>query len=458
MSTEQIKSRWSWIELCFGGAILFSSFDIFMNVRIGFNFRLAQLFALGAILGVLVLVLRKRRTFRWPAGFGLLVPWAIWMLLLISRANMLTRSAGYGAWLVFNITTVWAMVVYFDRAELITKLIRWYLISFCLLAGWAMIQFVLPLLGGPGVFVTQWWVPGHIARVNGFCYEPSYFAAYMLLGWITASVLMYKKDVLPGRLVPLTWALSSAALVICSARSGWMIMLLWLVICNAAALLVRLKRKTLSLGQIRPACYWAVFFCGLAVAYWAVLRLPADSNDVQGAGAVASKKADVLRHTGLDTETPAVSWDDRRRPLLDTLRVFAKNPLVGYGLGDVAYQIGALRGTPPRTLEEAKPFEAINVFAEALAASGVFGFAVFMGYWCVLLGKGVKYVKQAKDTELGVLLKALLWALVIELVLLQISPTILRTYLWVHIGILCAVMSRETLICTRPCAMLSRNT
>ena len=108
------------------------------------------------------------------------------------------------------------------------------------------------------------------------------------------------------------------------------------------------------------------------------------------------------------------------------------------GLPDWSTERHAAKDT---TLEEAKPFEAINVFAEALAASGVLGFAVFLGYWCVLPGKGVKYVKQAKDTELGVLLKALLWALVIELLVLQISPTILRTYLWVHIGILGAVMS-----------------
>ena len=32
-------------------AILFSSFDIFLNVRIGFNFRLAQLMAFAAMLG-----------------------------------------------------------------------------------------------------------------------------------------------------------------------------------------------------------------------------------------------------------------------------------------------------------------------------------------------------------------------------------------------------------------------
>ena len=164
-------------------------------------------------------------------------------------------------------------------------------------------------------------------------------------------------------------------------------------------------------------------------------------TDGHKAGAVAGKKADVLRHTGLDAETPAVSWNDRMRPLLDTFRVFAKRPFVGYGLGDVAYQIGALRGTPPKTLAEAKPFEAINVFAEALAASGVFAFAVFLGYWCVLLGKGVKSVKRTEDNELKMLLKALLWALVVELLILQISPTILRTYLWVHIGILGAVMS-----------------
>ena len=439
MASDQIKKRFPWIEYCFAGVILFSSFDIFLNVRIGFNFRLAQLCVLAAMSGVLVLVLKKRRVFRWPTGYALLLPWAVWILLLIPRANMLIRSAGYGAWLMFNVLTVWAMVVYFDRTALIVKLIRWYLISFCLLAIWGVIQFVLPLMGLPGLFVTQWWVQGHIARVNGFCYEPSYFASYMLLGWITASVLMYKKDgLLSGRLVGITWALTSAALVVCSARSGWLVMLLWLVIYNSAILLLRLKRRTLTLKQMRTGLCWAAFFFGLALAYWAMLQLPARHEDGLDAPAV---RTDVLRHTGLDTKTPPVSWNDRIAPLLDTLRVFAKNPLIGYGLGDVAYQIGALRGTPPTTLAEAKPFEAINVFAEVLAGSGVFGFAVFLGYWYVLFSKGLRYARRTENKELGAFLKALLWALLIELVLLQISPTILRTYLWVHIGIVCAVLS-----------------
>ena len=86
-------------------------------------------------------------------------------------------------------------------------------------------------------------------------------------------MLMYKRDgELSGRLVRITWALTSAALVVCSARSGWVVMLGWLVIYNSVLLLVRLRRKSITVKQIGTGVCWAAFFCGLGLAYWAVME------------------------------------------------------------------------------------------------------------------------------------------------------------------------------------------
>ena len=59
-----------------------------------------------------------------------------------------------------------------------------------------MIQFALPVLGLGAPLVKQWWIPGFLPRVNGFSYEPSYLATYLLIGFVFASSLRRARSAL----------------------------------------------------------------------------------------------------------------------------------------------------------------------------------------------------------------------------------------------------------------------
>jgi hypothetical protein len=74
-------------------------------------------------------------------------------------------------------------------------------------------------LGGP--LVKQWWIPGELPRVNGFSYEPSYFATYLLIGFVfTGSLRRNRSTLLPsGRLLAIYW-LTAIGIILSSSRMG----------------------------------------------------------------------------------------------------------------------------------------------------------------------------------------------------------------------------------------------
>ena len=122
----------------------------------------------------------------------------------------------------------------------------------------------------------------------------------------------------------------------------------------------------------------------------------------------------------------------------DTLRAFWKSPIIGYSLGGIPSAIAEVRGIMITTQFQAKSFEGMNIFAEVLAASGIFGFVCFMLFLIQLFRKTYQLseVLNEVDNSFGNLMKALLLSLFFELLILNMNQNILRPYLWVHIAII----------------------
>lgn len=162
---------------------------------------------------------------------------------------------------------------------------------------------------------------------------------------------------------------------------------------------------------------------------------------VGAAAALTVYKADHLMRflaggTGL-FGTPAHSTAGRSDRMFETLAVVRKSPFVGYSLGGVAAAIAESHGETVTTQEGAKNREAVSVFLEVLAASGVIGFVPFVAYILTLFIKPAGLARLSED-QYRAILTALLWALAMEFLVLQFNQNILRPYLWFHIAVLSA--------------------
>lgn len=396
------------------------SFDVFLSINLGFNFRISQLFLMPVILYVAVTRLTSKRTVV-PVGFYFLLVWSTFILLFVPNTSLPVRSAGYVFWLLFNIATIFIFVQLFRTAQRINQLIRYYIYSFCFVATFGLVQFILPLLGLGAPLVQQWWIPGVLARINGFSYEPSYFATYLIMGWVmVASLHKDKATIIAKRSLFSIYLLLTVAMILSSSRMGWLIMILWYLHYPVEFLFklfcggidMRLFGKNLLIVVVCVICYILA----------SVIGIDAIKFLIEGLG--------ILGGSSHSSST-------RINELLDTLAVFAESPFIGYSLGGVSSAIGELRGVHITDLEIAKDHEGMNVFAEVLAASGIIGGLVFAAYVALLFYLPIKFVRKSADSVFRPLVKALVISFGFELLMLQFNQNILRPYLWMHIAVLC---------------------
>lgn len=412
------------ITLLYFLGVLTVSFDIFLVINLGFNFRFAQI-AWGIPIAAAFLLVLVNRRFVLPLGFGALWLWFLFIVAFIPNAGLLSRGIGYAFWLGYNIALILATCYLFGRADKLLALVKWYLASYLFLAVFGLYQFLAPFLHLPAAFVVQWW-PGQIARINGFSYEPSYYASYMLIGWVCSAYLLKKRSPLFDlRFLRAVHFATTLALILSSSRMGWIMMAVWYMH-YPIAFLVKLFRRRLSLPYLRASAG----LLGLAMIAGLVIVMLVG----------VEKVSFLLNGLGLGGAS-AHSSGTRLRELSDTLTVFLESPWLGYSLGGISTAIGALRGVPITNLELAKYNQGMSIFAETLAASGILGFIPFVVYIVLLLWAPLRRAATLTDRPYADLLRALVLALAFELVILQFNQNILRLYLWLHIAILSAAFA-----------------
>jgi hypothetical protein len=325
-------------------------------------------------------------------------------------------------WLFLDILIVLLAVQLFDTLERIKVLIQWYLAAFLIISVVGVVQLVLGVSRLPAPYVQQWIIAGAWPRLNGFSYEPSYYATYLVMGWILCAYLLEKRSTLfPGRLVPITFGASTLALIFATSRLGWATMMIW-----AVSYVLR-NRERATLPRFSLAGWLLVFnILALGVAAASVLTAYKSTAIFES----------VAGGTGL-FGTPSHSVNDRQTAMQDTLALVQKSPFLGYSLGGIAAAIGEEKWEDVKTNESAKKREGMSVFVEVLAASGVIGFIPFAIYVLTIFIKPSLLARAVKG-EYAVVLFALLWALGTEILLLQFNQNILRPYLWFHIAVLSA--------------------
>jgi hypothetical protein len=417
-------------------AVIFftSSFDVFLMINIGPNIRIAQLFALALVVAA-TLAHRLGTKMEIPLGGVYLVAWCAVQLAFVPVADFWQKSLAYCLWLALDIALLFALVNLFAgdmrRLRLLLKL---YLVSYVFVAGFGIVQFVLPIIGGPALLVQQWWLAGRVPRVNGFSYEPSYFATYLIMGFVCLGSLRRSRIVeFRGKVCGFSYLLILIALVICSSRIGVVFALIELSITPLTWLLRVVKQPRMVLGFHLSGWKTLTTVATLLVAYLAIN------------GAISwyldnPKTIEILvRGTGL-MGTPAHSIDEREGHLQDTLQTIYDHPWMGQSLGGITESVAAFRGLRPQNFDETKLYEGQSVFAEVVAASGIPGSIPFL---CFLIATTIAPLRLAKYSSPfhTAWLRALVLALVFEWAILQLNQNILRMYLWVHIALLATVFA-----------------
>lgn len=409
-------------EIFFYFAILTISFDIFLVFKIGFTFRISQIFLSISFCFIIYYCLINFRIER-PIGIVSLLIWSWFLFAFIPNTNYTLRSVGYIFWLTFNILTVIACVQLFNTIEKINRLLKCYIFSFFITALFGLIQFTLPLLNIGAPFVQQWWIPNILPRINGFSYEPSYFATYMIIGYFLSGYFIKENFlIVKAQNLKFIFLIILLSILLSSSRLGLLMIFSWFIQ-YPFLFFYRLMKWRFNKRYFQ---YFLLFLFVIAILVIIINFL--SFNKI------------LFIFSGLGIfGTASHSITLRTKDLYDTIQIFLQSPIFGYSLGGVSSAIGELRGVSVESIEAAKSNEGLSVLAETLAASGIIGFIPFLIYIFKLIMKPIYLVKFINNLDLKKVLIAMIVSLVFELIILQFNQNILRPYLWLHIAILSAV-------------------
>ncbi len=422
------------VHLIFAICLFTASFDIILVFHLGASLHLAQALSLLVILAALARMVQSGSVL-WPRGGTALLLWVGVQAAFLPLSGELAIGLQFFALLILIVAGFYAVVQLYGQSPRIESLMRAYLASFVFVGLFGLAQFVMPLVGLPGLLVRQWLVHGRLARINGFNYEPSYFATYMMMGWVTLIELRHSRAAIAqGRLWKVAAIILTLALFLSSSKSGWAVMGIEIT-ARLVPVLWRALRNTLRQiqnGQMRlPLPSFSVIagsLVGLLVLGFALRSVTRLINPLI-----------LLNGTGLGG-TAAHSYNERSELTELTLAEFADNPWVGRGLGGANVALGARVGIHVVTMEEATLHWGFPVLGHVLLASGVFGFIPFLVFLYTYTVGAVRLSSRYWPQECAKWVRALARAMIMEWIILMSDQNLLRVYLWFHFAIMAAVM------------------
>jgi hypothetical protein len=424
-----------WILMASAAIVFFtSSFDIFLSVDVGPNLRMAQLFSLVLIAAALI-TRRMGLEMEMPLGAAWLLVWCCVQIVFVPVAEFWQKSLAYCVWLSVDIALLFAMVNLFARDLIrVRMLLKLYLASFVFVACFGIVQFVLPIVGGPALLVEQWWLPGRVPRVNGFSFEPSYYATYLIMGLACLGSLRRSRITeFRARRWTAAYLLLIVAMILCSSRLGIAFVVAELAIAPVRGLYRIARRPSLVLDFRVSAWKIVLVLAGIWAAQIGVekgidwFRYDPDTIRILATG------------TGL-LGTASHSVDERQDHFQETLQTIADHPWMGRSLGGVTEAIASYAGSAPQNFEESKRFEGQSVLAEVVAASGLPGSIPFFCFLIAYIAAPLRLARRCSPFD-AAWLRALVLSLVFEWAILEFNQNILRLYLWVHIAVLAMVFA-----------------
>ena len=389
-----------------------SSFDIFLTLDIGgFTFRISQIFCFVLLVIYLGIIIKNRKIVM-PIGIKSAIIWGVILILCTFNTILPSINIAYHLWLVFDIAIIFCFTQLINDEDKNDKVIKLYIISFFIMAIVGILEFIISICGIEIPYITQWWIQGKLPRINGFSFEPSYYATYLIIGWVMCRVLVenHWREIKHLLIILLTITL---AIVLSSSRIGIVLIFLF-EICILIKNIIKKTHKKYILTMI---------ILGSIGLLLTIYMLNQDNYRF------------LLQGTGLNGSS-AHSVTEREENLLNVLEVFKESPFIGKGLGGIYAEMANNKGLDVYSVDVQDAASGICVFAEILAASGIFGFIFFMLYIIKLIYLPLKKIKEDIEPKYKAVIKGLIFSLIMELIILQFNQNILRVYVWIHIAII----------------------
>lgn len=420
--------NWLW-----AGCLFTASFDILLVFNIGGSIRFSQI-----LLGVLCIAAAARviqdGRILWPRGGTALALWLLSQFLFLPLSGVLFFGVEFLVLLTFTIAGFFAIIQIYGKAASLEWMMQMYLLSYVFVGLFGLLQFATPLVGLPGILVGQWILHGKFARISGFSYEPSYYATYMMMGWIMLVELRISKArITSGRLWKWATIAVTASLILSSSKTAWVVML------------VELFARLLPVLWSGFRHTFRRFLGGRVVVRIPHFRLLVNVVALTlVAGAAFSyfaKRVDplqLLQGTGLGN-TAAHSYNTRAGDAADTFDLFMEHPFIGRSLGGVPINRAIRHNISITSMDELRHFWGFPVVLEVLAASGIFAVIPFVVFFYTYTFGAIKLAKRHWPSEQAKWVKALARAMIFEWLVLLADQNLMRVYLWFHVTMVALV-------------------
>ena len=209
-------------------AIVTSSFDVLLIFDLGGTVRLSQLLTILFIVAAISWIVQQKRVL-WPRGGASLVLFMVFQAVLMLQWSgvVFVLSVQVFMLLLLSVLGIFAMLQLYGDSRYVEKLMRGYLLSFVAIAAFGMFQWVAPALHLGHPFIRQWIRYGILPRLNGLSYEPSYFATYMIMGFIMlVDLRVTRAKLTAGRRWFWATVLVSAVFFLSTSKTAWIFLLL----------------------------------------------------------------------------------------------------------------------------------------------------------------------------------------------------------------------------------------
>lgn len=405
-----------WISILMASCDIVAAFDV-----AGLTVRISQLISMAAMFFFLLRIIRFGNVKILTPYYNLLIVIVINTICIVN-SKTLFNAVGYDLWLIFDCVQVLTFTYFLSKQETIYSIVHKYIMCFNVFAIIGFVQFALQFVG-INFYVTQY---NDLHRSNGFSFEPSFYATYMIMGAIICMYLLERRNYkcMRKRALIVSTALNVGAVVISTSRMGLIILLIYVVYRGFMSLRIYIHMRghfikiLFSLMPIMVGIGLIAFILAIEFEVPFVMHYMSGL----GIGGASSHSADA-RMTGFK----------------DTWTLFLDSPFLGCSLGGIDAGIIEYKARNYTVANNGGASMCISL--EALAAYGIVGAFFFFKYmWDLTIGGYLKAKKRPGEQSEREPVYAMLIALFFEFMILQLNQNVLRPPFWVHIALVSTML------------------